>query len=75
MKHYLVVYMTEGGERGSLGDGSDYETHDVVKARTDKVARKKILNYYGSDGVRVYKLSRRLILTKRKPQQHQESAE
>ena len=62
MKRYLVVYMTEGGERGSLGDGSDYETHDIVKARTDQAARKNILNYYGPAGVKVYKLSKRLIL-------------
>jgi hypothetical protein len=63
MKQYLVVYMSEPGERGSLGDGvTDVQVEEIVRARTDELARTKIINEYGIEGVRVYKLSKRLRL-------------
>ena len=63
MKLYLVVYMSEPGERGTVGDPTkDIECQDIVRARTDKKARKKIKAYYGIEGIRVYKLSKRLRL-------------
>ena len=63
MKSYVVISTTENGERGSLGGGTGfYETVDLVRYRTDNIARKKILDDYGSDGVRVYHLTNQLRL-------------
>jgi len=62
---YVVIHQTERGERGSLGFGEGfYEDVELVRYKTDKIARKKILAYYGSEGVRVYHLTKRLLLKK-----------
>ena len=63
MKSYLVLYKTERGERGSLGNGAGtYEACTVVRHRTNKIARAKIFAEYGSEGVQVYCLTKRLRL-------------
>jgi len=63
MKSYLVVYDTEYGERGSVGGTGTYETSTLVRYKTDDIARKKILDRFGAEGVKVYHLTKRLRLS------------
>jgi hypothetical protein len=67
MKQYLVVYMSEPGERGSFGSGTtDVECSEIIRARSDEVARRKIRKEYDLEDIKVYKLTKRLLFKEKK---------
>jgi len=58
MNKYVVIYESERGERGSLGDGTGLvEVEEVFESAKDSLAKRRVKKEYGTKGVKLFGLT------------------